>query len=92
MSASESRTKTYLAVWVILAVFTALEIGAATLLPAGTSVRWLSLVILAVAKAAAVGLWYMHLLFERGWLKLIAVTPALAAAYAVVLILEVVAR
>ena len=38
--------------------------------------------ILAVAKAAAVGLWYMHLLFERGWLKFIAVTPALAAAYA----------
>jgi caa(3)-type oxidase subunit IV len=91
MSATESHTRAYLGIWVVLAVLTALEIAAASVLPHGTG-RWMALVLLAVAKATCVALWYMHLRFERGWLKFIAVLPASAAVYAVVLMLEVAAR
>lgn len=91
MSATKSHTREYLVIWVVLAVLTVLEIGAASVLPHGAP-RWMALVLLAVAKAACVALWYMHLRFERGWLKFIAVLPASAAVYAVVLMLEVVAR
>ena len=78
-------------IWGVLAILTVLEIAAATVIPHGTP-RWMALVLLAVAKAAFVALWFMHLRFERGWLKFIAVLPASAAVYAVVLMLEVVAR
>jgi caa(3)-type oxidase subunit IV len=91
MSVSQSVKRKYLVIWVLLAVLTALEIAAATVIPHGTP-RWMALVLLAVAKASCVALWYMHLRFERGWLKFIAVLPASAAVYAVVLMLEVVAR
>ena len=86
-----SHRKLYLWIWLVLAVLTALEIAAATVLRHGTG-RWSALVVLAVAKAACVALWYMHLKYETKWLKFIAVLPATAAVYAVILMLEVVAR
>lgn len=92
MGGAKSHTRAYITIWALLAVFTVLEIGAATLIPSGTHARWLSLVLLAAAKALAVALWYMHLVFEKRWLRFIALTPACAAVYAVVLMIEVVAR
>jgi caa(3)-type oxidase subunit IV len=91
MSSSHNKTKQYILIWAVLAVLTVLEILVATQLPHTTS-RWMCLVLLAVSKAACVALWYMHLKLERGWLKFIAVLPATAAVYALVLMREVVAR
>ena len=82
--------RTYVGVWIALAVLTAIEVGAAIVFD-GTA-KWMSLVILAVAKAACVAWWYMHLNHEYPWLKFIAVLPVIAAAYAVLLMKEVVAR
>jgi len=82
--------KPYVVIWVALAVLTAVEVAAALHLH-GTP-KWMSLVVLAVAKAGCVAWWYMHLKQEYGWLKFIAILPVTAAVYAVVLMKEVVAR
>ena len=79
--------KTYLIIWGVLALLTAIEIYAATGL-AG-SAKWMALIALAVIKAGAVGWWYMHLNNERGWLHFIALLPLWAVLYTVVLIQEV---
>jgi len=79
--------KEYVWVWVALAVLTAVEVFAALHMH-GTA-KWLSLVVLACAKAGCVGYWYMHLKQEMGWLKFVALMPIIAGLYAVVLILEV---
>jgi len=44
-----------------------------------------ALFLLSVAKAGLVGLVFMHLKFETKWLKFIALLPAIAAFYAVML-------
>lgn len=47
-----------------------------------------ALFLLSVAKAGLVGLVFMHLKFETKWLKFIAILPAIAALYAVMLCAE----
>jgi len=58
---SESRQRPYLAIFIILAVFTALEVGA-SFLPPGIKIP--VLIILAVSKAVLVALYFMHLKFD----------------------------
>lgn len=66
----------YIAIWAWLGVLTMLEIGIANA-PIVKVLIVVSLVGLAVAKAALVAMYFMHLRFETRTLGLIAVTPAL---------------
>lgn len=90
MSSNAHPKKEYLVVFAALFALTVLEVWAATAF--GGTAKWMSLVILACAKAGCVGWWYMHLKQEKPWLVFIAMFPVIAAAYAIVLIQEVGAR
>lgn len=90
MSSSSHPKGEYIWIWVALAILTAVEVWAAVSVH-GTP-KWLTLVVLACAKAGCVGYWYMHLKQEMPWLKFIALLPIIAGLYAIVLMKEVVAR
>jgi cytochrome c oxidase subunit IV len=66
----------YMAIWGWLAILTVLEVGAYFLPPPS---KWVLLVAFAVAKAALVGLYFMHLRFETRTLSYIALTPLVIA-------------
>jgi cytochrome c oxidase subunit 4 len=66
--------KTYLIVFVWLAVMTAIEVGiAAAALP--ENIRIILLIVLAVIKAALVVLYYMHLLHDSKWYWILLIAP-----------------
>src|SRR5262245_32498259 len=69
----------YLAVIVVLAVMTALEIGV-IFLPIPKISIGILLVGLALSKACLVAMYFMHLKFERRILALIAATPLILCA------------
>jgi caa(3)-type oxidase subunit IV len=59
-------TSQYIAVGIILAVFTAIEVGISfAAVPASVAIP--SLIILTVLKFVLVVLWFMHLRFDSGW-------------------------
>ncbi len=89
MSGSESHSrKTYWVIFAVLAIFTILEIAIAEM-DISRSLIIIGLIGMAVAKAACVLLWYMHLISETKVLKYSVILPFLAPAlYAVVLIAE----
>ncbi len=64
----------YMGVFYMLAVLTVVEIGI-IYVPIAKLIIAFGLVILAVAKAALVGMYFMHLKFEKRTLGLIALTP-----------------
>jgi cytochrome c oxidase subunit 4 len=64
----------YMRVFVLLIVLTAAELLVA-LTPIGKSSQVLMLIALALAKATLVAMYYMHLRFERGVLRLVAIFP-----------------
>jgi caa(3)-type oxidase subunit IV len=85
--------KTYYKVFVWLFVLTIVEVlvpmwadkyGDRQTLLASFMPHWSTsaLFVLSAAKAAIVGLFFMHLKFETKWLKFIAVMPAIAIFYA----------
>lgn len=78
----------YWAVWVGLAVLTAIELGVARLAqwPKGTII--LLLVFLAVWKALMVALYFMHLKFEGNRIRLMVLTPLPLAAILVVAVIQ----
>jgi cytochrome c oxidase subunit 4 len=87
-----SRTQ-YVVVFVLLGVLTLVELGVARTsgIPRGAVV--IALVALAIAKAALIALFYMHLRFETRILRLTVLAPLLApAVYGVILIAEATAR
>ncbi|MCF8058290.1 MAG: cytochrome C oxidase subunit IV family protein [Bacteriovoracaceae bacterium] len=86
-----SHKKKYILIFILLAVLTVAELIAAE---AGWSytLKAVSLSVLALGKAMAVAYWYMHLEDEKPWLKFIAAIPMSAFIYAVVVILESLAR
>jgi cytochrome c oxidase subunit 4 len=65
--------RTYLIIFVWLAVFTVLEVLIASALPDSAKVG--PLVIIAIVKAALVVLFYMHLRYDSKWYWLILLTP-----------------
>jgi caa(3)-type oxidase subunit IV len=65
----------YVLIWVYLAVLTALELGLAFELPISRNIKLLLLMILAIWKAVLVGLYFMHLKFERWNLRILAIVP-----------------
>jgi len=83
--------KSYFIVFALLAVLTAIELAIPYLgIPKMTGA--MALVLLAFSKASAVALYYMHLKFETMYLKFIAMLPLITAMYAIVLMLEAIAR
>jgi len=85
---TQSHRKEYFVIFGVLAFLTALEVG---VVYAGIAKKILValLVLLAVTKAAIVGLFYMHLKTETKVLKAsIAIPMSLPALYALILIAE----
>jgi cytochrome c oxidase subunit 4 len=82
-AAHEHPRTNYIAIWIWLAVLTVLEVGAYFMPPPS---KYFILVALALAKAALVGLYFMHLRFETRTLGWIALTP-LAIATLLLLVL-----
>jgi cytochrome c oxidase subunit IV len=58
----------YIAVGIILAVFTAIEV-AISFSSAPTNIAIPALIVLTVLKFALVVLWFMHLRFDSGWFR-----------------------
>jgi caa(3)-type oxidase subunit IV len=84
--------KIYWVIFAVLAILTLLEVGIAEIDGNRNAVIF-GLVALAVAKAACVLLWYMHLIDESSVLKKTVILPFLVPAlYAVVLIAEAIYR
>jgi cytochrome c oxidase subunit IV len=65
----------YILIWVYLAVLTAAELALAFELPISRNLKLLLLLVLAVWKALLVGLFFMHLKFERWNLRIMAIIP-----------------
>ena len=65
----------YILIWIYLAVLTAAELGLAFELPISRNLKLGLLLFLAVWKALLVGLYFMHLKFEKRILAMVAVTP-----------------
>jgi cytochrome c oxidase subunit 4 len=65
----------YVLIWIYLAVLTAAELGLAFELPISRNMKLLLLMILAIWKALLVGLYFMHLKFEKWNLRLVAIIP-----------------
>ncbi len=81
-----ARHPNYIAVWVGLAILTALELGVA-FLPWPKRTIVLILIGLAIWKALLVALYYMHLRFEPNRVRILAVAPL---PLAVILVLAVI--
>jgi cytochrome c oxidase subunit 4 len=85
---TQSHRKEYFAVFGILTLLTVLEVGV-VYAGIGKKVLVSALILLAVTKAAIVGLFYMHLKSETKILKAsIAIPMSLPALYALILIAE----
>jgi cytochrome c oxidase subunit 4 len=76
----------YMKVFYWLAILTVAEIGVTFLQTSKLTIGFL-LVVLALAKACLVALFYMHLKFERPTLGIIALTPLIICAFLVVALL-----
>lgn len=72
--AAHATVKTYLTVFIWLAVFTAIEV-AVTAVPMSEMIQIGILVALAVIKAALVVLYYMHLRYDSFWYWIILLVP-----------------
>ncbi len=70
----------YILIWAYLAVLTAAELALAFELPISRNLKLILLLFLAVWKAALVGLFFMHLKFERWNLRILAIIPLPLAA------------
>lgn len=87
--AAHVNRKQYWFIWLYLLMMTLAEVGVASVPGLGRGLVISALLLLAVAKAALVGLFYMHLAHETKVLKwTVAVPLASPALYAVVLIAE----
>jgi cytochrome c oxidase subunit 4 len=83
----------YVVVFAILGLLTLVELGVARTGGIPRAAALVAFVALALAKAALIALFYMHLRFETGILRATVLAPLLApAAYGVILIAEAAAR
>jgi caa(3)-type oxidase subunit IV len=67
-------------IWLYLALLTVAEVALAFELPFSQNTKLILLLVLAVWKAALVGLYFMHLKFERWNLRVLALVPLPLAA------------
>ncbi|MCB9896870.1 MAG: cytochrome C oxidase subunit IV family protein [Planctomycetes bacterium] len=90
----QSKKATFFTIFFILAVLTVIEV----FVPQVYSAEWnshtkmLLLCGLAISKATLVGLYFMHLKWEKPWLKYIALMPVYMGVFAIILMLETVYR
>lgn len=86
---SHPSRKQYLAIFLTLAVLTVIEVAIAYVTGVSKGVMIGALTVLAVTKAALVGLFFMHLKSETSYLKATVLVPmSLPAIFAVVLVAE----
>jgi cytochrome c oxidase subunit 4 len=91
MSGAHSK-KTYIVMFFVLTVLTGIEVGL-KYMPISRGMLIAGLISLALAKATLVALFYMHLKSETRSLKMVVAIPMMfPALYAVVLIVESIAR
>lgn len=88
----KSHMKEYLFIFGLLALLTVLELFIPGLENTSKMAKGVGLTVLAIGKAFLVAYFFMHLKEEKGWLKFIAAIPISAALYAIVVILESLAR
>ncbi|MFL5299338.1 MAG: cytochrome C oxidase subunit IV family protein [Anaeromyxobacteraceae bacterium] len=89
MARGATRRAQYVVVFVVLGLLTLVELGVARTPGISRAAVVLALVGLAVAKAALIALFYMHLRFETGLLRLTVLGPLVApAVYGIVLMAE----
>jgi len=77
----------YMAVFYSLAVLTALEIGVVYMRFLPLLIMGLALIILALVKAFLVGMYFMHLKFEKRTLGIIALTPLILCTLLIIALL-----
>ena len=87
MATGEHTRPNYIAIWVYLAVLTALEVGVAFVSHLPKLALILILVALAIWKALLVALYFMHLRFERWNLRTIALIPLPLAVILVIVVI-----
>lgn len=83
----------YVVIFVVLGVLTLVELGVARTPGIPKIAVIVALVALAISKAALIALFYMHLRFETGILRLTVLAPLLApAVYGMILMAEAARR
>ncbi len=80
METAHRKHPPYLLIWLYLALLTVAEVVLAFELPISQNVKLILLLALAVWKAALVGMFFMHLKFERWNLRVLALVPLPLAA------------
>lgn len=75
MATAAHKHPNYIAIWIYLAVLTAVEIGVAFLAHMPKVVLMIALVFLALWKALLVALYFMHLRFEPKRLWVMTIVP-----------------
>lgn len=88
----KSHTKEYLFIFGLLALLTVLELFIPGMENTSKLIKGSALTVLAIGKAFLVAYFFMHLKEEKSWMKFVAAIPISAAIYAVVVVLESLAR
>jgi len=89
-STHQSHRATYVTIFLILGVLTIFEVFVPEVYSAGWSgqTKMLLLCILAIGKAALVALYFMHLKYEKPWLRWIGYTPIYMGFAVIIIMLE----
>ena len=80
METAHRKHPPYLLIWLYLALLTVAEVVLAFELPLSQNMKLILLLVLAVWKAALVGMFFMHLKFEKWNLRILALVPLPLAA------------
>lgn len=87
----KSHKKLYFVVFILLAVFTAIELAVPEM-QISYGLKASALSVLALIKALLVYYFFMHLSDETKWIKFIASLPIFAFLYAAMVVIESIAR
>lgn len=90
----ESHVGTYVTVFLILGFLTIVEVFVPTIYSSewNRTTKMLLLCGLALSKVGLVGMFFMHLKYEKKWITWIAMMPVYMAVFAILLMLESVYR
>ncbi|MBK23624.1 MAG: hypothetical protein CME70_06425 [Halobacteriovorax sp.] len=90
--AHKSHTKEYMFIFGLLTLLTVLELFIPGMDNLSKFAKGSGLTALAIGKAFLVAYFFMHLKEEKAWMKFVAAIPISAALYAIVVVLESMAR
>ena len=88
----KSHTKEYMFIFGLLTLLTVLELFIPGMDNLSKMMKGVGLTVLAIGKAFLVAYFFMHLKEEKGWMKFVAAVPISAALFAIVLVIESIAR